>query len=591
MFFTSKLMYATGKKALCFLGVIVMSQTAFAQVKIGDNPTIVKNASLLELESTNRGLAFPRVSLAGAVTNPAPLSTDLLDGTVIFNTNAAFTAGTGLFVWNNGAWNALTAPTINTGNFWNITGNAGTTAANNFLGTTDNKSLSFRTNNINRIIIDSLGSVGIGSTAFDATNRERLLVDYGTTTSHTLATFRGDINEYLQVNLKNSNNGINASTDYVATADNGDETSAYVDMGINSSGYAPSVDNWGGPNDGYLYANARNLLIGTQSSGSDIVFLVNGGVIKSNAALRINGTNSNIVVGRGDGSNTPVGNIIRAANGNASATVAADLTLQGGQSLKPGLAGGNLILNGGVSATSTYGYITLNTTNLERMRITPAGNVGIGTATPNTKLEITQGTAGNSGLRFTNLLSTNTAATGIGKFLSVNTTGDVVLTDGAGLLTVGTPNTTSTANAATITGTVLQLSPADATNPGIVTTGAQTIAGAKTFTGSTAITNTYKLGANGTTYKNQISFTASYTSFFLFLYGTYNVDFTIPAANLPSSTRATVTVSPAGDLAAGVIIGYAYLTSTTNVRVRFQSTNLLSFNFTPGTFYFTITEY
>lgn len=30
-------------------------------------------------------------------------------------------------------------------------------------------------------------------------------------------------------------------------------------------------------------------------------------------------------------------------------------------------------------------------------------NVGIGTATPANKLEITQGTAGNSGLRFTNL--------------------------------------------------------------------------------------------------------------------------------------------------------------------------------------------
>ncbi|WP_333667212.1 beta strand repeat-containing protein [Flavobacterium sp.] len=57
------------------------------------------------------------------------------------------------------------------------------------------------------------------------------------------------------------------------------------------------------------------------------------------------------------------------------------------------------------------------------------GAVGIGTTTPSNKVEITQGTLGNSGLRFTNLTSaynpplTQTAS----KFLSVNAAGDVVL--------------------------------------------------------------------------------------------------------------------------------------------------------------------
>ncbi|HNP32177.1 MAG TPA: hypothetical protein PKN96_02665, partial [Flavobacterium sp.] len=57
------------------------------------------------------------------------------------------------------------------------------------------------------------------------------------------------------------------------------------------------------------------------------------------------------------------------------------------------------------------------------------GKVGIGTAAPNNKLEITQGTNGNSGLRFTNLTS-NFNPTSVqqgNKFLSVNATGDVVL--------------------------------------------------------------------------------------------------------------------------------------------------------------------
>lgn len=46
---------------------------------------------------------------------------------------------------------------------WNLTGNAGTTGSN-FIGTTDNVSLKFKTKNINRMTISSVGSVGIGTT-------------------------------------------------------------------------------------------------------------------------------------------------------------------------------------------------------------------------------------------------------------------------------------------------------------------------------------------------------------------------------------------------------------------------------------------
>ncbi|MGL2964582.1 beta strand repeat-containing protein [Flavobacterium sp. RSB2_4_14] len=57
------------------------------------------------------------------------------------------------------------------------------------------------------------------------------------------------------------------------------------------------------------------------------------------------------------------------------------------------------------------------------------GKVGIGNTSPNNKVEITHGTNGNSGLRFTNLTSefNPTTANSSNKFLSVNATGDVVL--------------------------------------------------------------------------------------------------------------------------------------------------------------------
>jgi hypothetical protein len=56
-------------------------------------------------------------------------------------------------------------------------------------------------------------------------------------------------------------------------------------------------------------------------------------------------------------------------------------------------------------------------------------NVGVGTTSPGNKFEITQGTAGNSGLRFTNLNSTSTATTSLSKVLALNSTGDVILTN------------------------------------------------------------------------------------------------------------------------------------------------------------------
>jgi hypothetical protein len=47
---------------------------------------------------------------------------------------------------------------------WGLLGNAGTVQATNFVGTTDNVGLSFRTNNVIRQTIDNTGNVGIGTT-------------------------------------------------------------------------------------------------------------------------------------------------------------------------------------------------------------------------------------------------------------------------------------------------------------------------------------------------------------------------------------------------------------------------------------------
>ena len=48
-------------------------------------------------------------------------------------------------------------------NFWSLTGNSGTNPNINFLGTIDNQPLVFRTNNSERVRIDTNGRVGIGT--------------------------------------------------------------------------------------------------------------------------------------------------------------------------------------------------------------------------------------------------------------------------------------------------------------------------------------------------------------------------------------------------------------------------------------------
>jgi hypothetical protein len=61
---------------------------------------------------------------------------------LVYNTNA--TTGTGYHYWDGARWVRLETSA------WRTTGNSGTTAGTNFLGTTDNNALRIRTDNSNR---------------------------------------------------------------------------------------------------------------------------------------------------------------------------------------------------------------------------------------------------------------------------------------------------------------------------------------------------------------------------------------------------------------------------------------------------------
>lgn len=174
------------------------------------------------------------------------------------------------------------------GTYWSLGGNNVT--AIKTLGTTSNYDLPFITNNTEKMRLTSTGRLGIGTSTFDGTNPEKLLVDAGATTSYNVISGKGSINNYLQLNIQNKSSGTSASSDVVATADNGNESVNYIDMGINSSGYTnTSAPILTGVNNAYLYAAGNDFMIGNASSGRFLSFFT-GGYATSNERMRITGS-------------------------------------------------------------------------------------------------------------------------------------------------------------------------------------------------------------------------------------------------------------------------------------------------------------
>jgi hypothetical protein len=75
--------------------------------------------------------------------------------------------------------------------------------------------------------------------------------------SQTVLGLNGNVNNYFQVNIHNANSGTSSSSDYIATADNGTETTHYHDDGINSSTFTGPV---GTPDSGYDYSTDDEFL-------------------------------------------------------------------------------------------------------------------------------------------------------------------------------------------------------------------------------------------------------------------------------------------------------------------------------------------
>ena len=255
-----------------------------------------------------------------------------------------------------------------------------------FLPATNN--LGFATNSTQQMFVDANGNVGIGTTSTlnrltsVINNAQQILL------GNTVVDGEGLVDSTVQMHVRNASATANASSDLIATADNGSDTFNYVDLGINSSQY--SVSGWtiNGVTDGYLYASDGALAIGTANAtiAKQVTFFT-GGTLAANERMRINGSGQ-----VGVGTITPSGQLhVQAASGtgvvsNVAANNWGFVAVTNGlnqsgiwmTSSNTGQVALRDNANNLVTIDTSTSNMQFSAGGSERMRITSTGNVGIG---------------------------------------------------------------------------------------------------------------------------------------------------------------------------------------------------------------------
>jgi hypothetical protein len=137
-------------RTILFLFLLTTS-ISFAQVGIGTtNPN---PDALLDLTTTDQGLLLPRVILTDS-TSAAPLTAHVA-GMFVYNTTTSGNVSQGVYYNDGISWRRLNSAARG----WLLNGNTGTNSATNFLGTTDNQALTIRTNDIEKVRVETNGTI------------------------------------------------------------------------------------------------------------------------------------------------------------------------------------------------------------------------------------------------------------------------------------------------------------------------------------------------------------------------------------------------------------------------------------------------
>lgn len=214
------------KTTLIILTALVCHEIIYAQQNVGIGTNTPNASSLLDLSSNNKGLLVPRVNLISetdvvTIINPA---TSLL----IYNTNNTLPDGEGHYFWNGSKWSKL-ATRSNLANLaWGIGGNAGTSTATDFIGTTDDKALVFKTNNIQSGKIDPVvNNVFFGRSAgILTTGANNSFFGNGAASGNTSGIQNTAIGSFALENNTTGNNNVAVGVSALRSIEQGNENTA-----------------------------------------------------------------------------------------------------------------------------------------------------------------------------------------------------------------------------------------------------------------------------------------------------------------------------------------------------------------------------
>ena len=133
------------------LSVSSFSTVVRAQNNVGIGTVVPDASALLDLTSTDKGLLVPRMTQTqrSAIVTPAT-------GLLVYCTDSVNASNPSTFYYYTGT---IWVPFLGSG--WLLTGNSGTTAGSNFLGTKDSVDFIVKTNNLERMRVYAAGNVAL----------------------------------------------------------------------------------------------------------------------------------------------------------------------------------------------------------------------------------------------------------------------------------------------------------------------------------------------------------------------------------------------------------------------------------------------